>query len=200
MELFFVRHGETATNREKRLQGRSDAPLNKHGEQQAEQARAFFATRGIHFHDVYSSPLKRAEQTARIIAGEAAEIRKDDRLLEMDYGPYEGVSLANPPPELIRFFRDFVHNPAPDGMESLEHVTARLGGFIEWLKETAQGSVLVVTHAVAMRGALEYLTPESHGPYWPKYIGPCSVYHTELIGDSFTVPEEVLSLSCEPGV
>ena len=200
MDVYFVRHGETATNREKRLQGRSNAPLNKHGEQQAEQARAFFAARGIRFHDVYSSPLKRAEQTARIIAGETAEIRKDDRLLEMDYGPYEGVRLTNPPIELIRFFGDFVHNPAPDGMESLADVTRRLGGFIEWLKGTAQGNVLVVTHAVAMKGALEYLTPESHGAYWPKYIGTCSVYHTELTGNGFTVPEEVLSLNYEPGV
>ena len=200
MELYFVRHGETAKNREKRLQGRSNAPLNGHGEQQAEQARDFFAGRGIRFDEVYSSPLKRAEQTARIIAGETAEIRTDDRLMEMDYGPYEGVSLDRPPSELVRFFQDFVHNPAPDGMESLAHVTARMGGFIEWLKERSRGSILVVTHAIAMKGALEYLTPESRGTYWPKYIGTCSVYYTRLTESGFAVPEEVLALAYEPGV
>ena len=200
IELFFVRHGETAINREKRLQGRSNAPLNKRGEQQAEQVRAFFAENGVRFGEVYASPLKRAEQTARIISGEKTEIRKDDRLLEMDYGPYEGVSLNDLPPELIRFFQDFVHNPVPDGMESLADVTRRLGGFIECLKETARGSVLVVTHAVAMRGALEYLTPESHGSFWPIYIGPCSVYHTSFDGNGFSAPKEVFSLAYEPGV
>ena len=200
MELYFVRHGETEKNREKCLQGRSNAPLNMRGEQQAEQARVFFTECGIHFDEVYTSPLRRAEQTARIIAGETVKIRKDDRLLEMDYGPYEGASLENPPPELIRFFGDFVHNPAPAGMESLEQVIGRLGGFVEWLKGTARGSILIVTHAVAMKGALEYLTPESHGSYWPKYIGTCSVYHTSLIGDEFTVPEEIFTLVNEPGV
>ena len=200
MEIFFVRHGETEKNREKRLQGRSDAPLNGRGEQQAEQARAFFEENGIRFEKVYSSPLRRAEQTARIIAGGDAEIRKDIRLLEMDYGPYEGVSLEDPPPELIRFFSDFAHNPAPDGMESLSRVVSRLGEFVEWLRGEAQGSVLVVTHAVAMKGALEYLTPESGGAYWPKYIGTCSVYHTSLVNGAFTVPEEVFSLIYEPGV
>ena len=200
MELYFVRHGETEKNREKRLQGRSNAPLNTRGEQQAEQVRSFFAERGVQFDAVYASPLKRAEQTARIIAGETAEIRSDERLLEMDYGPYEGTSLENPPPEVVYFFKDFIHHPAPTGMESLEHVTRRLGEFIEWLKRTERGSVLIVTHAIAMKGALEYLTPDSCGAYWPKYIGTCSVYQTDLIADRFTIPKEVFSLVYEPGV
>lgn len=200
MTIYIVRHGETAKNREKCLQGRSDAPLNEKGVSQSEQARAFFEERGIRFDRVYSSPLRRAVQTARIIAGGQAEILTDDRLLEMDYGPYEGSSLENPAPELIRFFSDFVHNPAPEGMESLEHVVGRVGGFLREIRTDAPGNILISTHAIAMKGALEYLTPDAKGAYWPKYIANCGVYSAECQGGAYSVPEELLSLGYEPGV
>ena len=203
MKIWLVRHGETRKNKEKLLQGRSDAPLNENGIMQAEKVRDFFTENGIVFHSVYSSPLLRAVQTAEIIAGSYAKIHKDALLLEMDYGPYEGSSLENPAPEIVRFFSDFVHNPAPEGMESLEHVTARMRCFLERIKRingTHTQNVLVTTHAIAMKGALEYLTPKSKGSYWSKYIGTCSVYMTEFDGRRYGIPEEVFSISFEPGV
>ena len=103
MNLYLIRHGETAKNRQKLLQGRSDVPLNENGRKQARQAARFFEEKGIRFDRVYASPLIRAVETARIIAGEDAEILTDDRLLEMDYGPWEGCSLERPAPELTAF-------------------------------------------------------------------------------------------------
>ena len=70
------------------------------------------------------SPLLRVVQTAQIIAPDTP-ITTDERLLEMDYGLYEGANLENPPPELTVFFKDFVHNPAPSG----------IGNADTWLKE-----------------------------------------------------------------
>lgn len=200
MTIYLIRHGETAKNREKRLQGRSDSALNENGIRQSEQLREFFASGGIRFDSVYSSPLQRARQTARLVAGEQTEIITDERLLEMDYGPYEGSSLEAPAPELIRFFSDFAHNPAPEGMESLEHVTRRLGLFLNDIKNRCAGNVLIATHAIAMKGALEYLTPDSKGSYWSKYIGNCSVYTAELSSEGFGIPREIFSLTYEPGV
>lgn len=200
MTIYLVRHGETAKNREKRLQGRSDAPLNDNGIQQSEQVRDFFVNQGIFFDKVYSSPLKRAVQTAQIIAGDQAEIFTDDRLLEMDYGPYEGCNLENPAPELMFFFSDFVHNPAPEGMESLSHVTERLGIFLKRIQKDHSRNILIATHAIAMKGALEYLTPDSGGAYWSKYIGNCGVYKAEFADGEYSMPEEILSLGYEPGV
>ena len=200
MKVWFVRHGETAKNREKLLQGRSNAPLNDTGIRQAEKVRDCFKRHGISFDLVLSSPLIRATRTAGIIAGENTEIRTDERLLEMDYGPYEGTSLEHPSPEIIEFFSDFVHNPAPEGMESLEHVTERLGEFLNDLREEKAENVLVATHAIAMKGALEYLTPDSGGAYWSRYIGTCAVYGTEYDGKRYSVPEEVFFLNHEPGV
>ena len=200
MKIYLVRHGETAKNRERRLQGRSDVPLNEKGIFQSEQTRAFFASKAIRFGMVYSSPLQRAVQTARIIAGEQADILTDERLLEMDYGPYEGSTLEDPAPELMLFFRDFRHNPAPEGMEPLASVTERLGRFLREIRAGAAGDILISTHAIAMKGALEYLTPDAEGAYWSKYIGNCAVYAAELTEGGYGVPAEVFSCGGEPGV
>ena len=191
--IYIIRHGETRKNKEKLLQGRSNDPLNEAGIRQAEEARDFFKDRGVHFKKVYTSPLVRAVRTAEIIAGGAAEITADDRLLEMDYGPYEGTSLEPPAPEVLYFFMDFVNHPAPDGMESLESVTGRLGEFLEEIREEAAGGgdILISTHAIAMKGALEYLTPDSKGSYWSKYIGTCGIYQIGMRDGEYEVPFEI---------
>ena len=200
MRLYFVRHGQTANNRAKRLQGRSDSPLNEEGVRQAELVREFFAAHGIKVTKVYSSPLQRAVQTAEIISSGQAGIVCENRLLEMDYGPYEGCSLDSPPVEIIRFFQDFVHNPAPEGMESLSGVKQRLGSFLQDIRTESDETILVSTHAIAMKGALEYLDPGSNGSYWSKYISNCAVYRSGYSAGSFLVPEEIFSIGYEPGV
>ena len=178
--IYIIRHGQTEKNRANVLQGRSDIPLNDSGRQQAEEVRNRLIKAGIHFDLVYTSPLIRAVQTAAIIAEGIPQL-KDDRLIEMDYGPYEGMDLANPAPEVLEFFRDFVHNPAPNGMEPLQAIVFRLGSFLEEIREeAAEKNILISTHAIAMKGALEYLTPDSGGSYWSKFIGNCAVYTSEI--------------------
>ena len=203
--IYIVRHGETAKNKAQVLQGRSNAPLNDAGRLQAAKVRDFFANAGIRFAKVYSSPLTRAVQTGEIIAEKSSPLTRavqtgeiiaenvpvvtDDRLIEMDYGPYEGMDLNNPLPEVMEFFRDFVHNPAPKGMEQLSDVVARTGEFLEEVRQKAEsGNILISTHAIAMKGALEYLTPESKGAYWSKYIGNCAVYGVEVTADGWARP------------
>ena len=108
----------------------------------------------------------------------------------MDYGPYEGIDLQHLPPEILTFFSDFVHNPAPEGMEPLDAVVRRAGAFLEERCRTGE-NILISTHAIAMKGLLEYLTPESKGAYWSKYIGNCAVYITDYRDGVFTVPKEM---------
>lgn len=193
--LYIIRHGQTDKNKAAQLQGRSDISLNENGRKEAERAGAYFKSRGIAFDRCYSSPLQRAIETAEIVTGfQRSEIIIDDLLLEMDYGPYEGISLQNPPPEIITFFSDFVRNPAPDGMEQLPDVVGRLGEFLEKLPYAAadgvKENILISTHAIAMKGALEYLTPDSGGSYWSKNIGNCSIYAFDKEDGKFTVPKE----------
>ena len=142
------------------------------------------------FDRVISSPLIRAVQTARIVAP-GVSVETDDRLIEMDYGPYEGMELNAPAPEMIAFFGDSIHNPAPRGMEPLADVVARTGAFMEEIK-AYRGNVLVSTHAIAMKGILEYLMPDSNGGYWSKYIGNCAVYTVACGEDGYAAPIELL--------
>lgn len=184
--IYIIRHGQTDWNVRQLLQGRSDNPLNDTGIAQARAAAGRF--RGIRWARVYTSPLIRAIQTANIIAPDVVPI-VDDRLIEMDYGPYEGTDLTRLPPEVLDFFRNFAHVPAPEGMEQLSQVTARVGSFLEEIKDL-EGDILISTHAIAMKGLLEYLTPESKGSYWSRYVGNCGVYIAENRGGTILVPEE----------
>ena len=183
--IYIIRHGQTELNSRGVLQGRSDHALNETGIAQAREAAE--KLRGISFSAVWSSPLVRALQTAQIIApGLMPNV--DDRLIEMDYGPYEGADLNHLPQEVITFFQDFVHNPAPLGMEPLEAVVRRAGAFMEEYCHSTE-NILISTHAIAMKGILEYLTPDSNGAYWSKYIGNCEVYITAFRDGHFLVPK-----------
>ncbi len=188
--IFIVRHGQTDTNRKGLLQGRSDLSLNEAGRAQAEETARKLADRGVVFDRVFSSPLVRARQTAEILAP-GVPVTADPRLIEMDLGPYEGMELKKLPPEVTAFFRDFVHVPAPEGMEPLSEVEKRAGEFMESVRDL-RGNVLITTHAVAMKGLLEYLTPGSEGAYWSKFIGNCAVYVLSVENGAFTVPEELV--------
>lgn len=188
--IYILRHGQTAKNKAKSLQGRSDDPINDDGIKQARKVAEWFRQQGIVFDVIYSSPLKRAIDTGKIVAADAPVIL-DERLIEMDYGPYEGMDLMNPAPEIVTFFSDFVNNPAPEGMEPLSEVVKRAGQFMEDIKGDVKGkNVLISTHAIAMKGILESLTPDSKGSYWSTFIGNCAVYKTEIAGGSYSIPRE----------
>lgn len=198
--LYIIRHGQTANNKKKLLQGRSDMSLNEKGLEQAKAASELFTSIGVKFDKVYTSPLIRAIETANAIA-DGAEVIVDDRLIEMDYGPYEGMDLTSPSPEVMAFFMDFAGTPAPDGMEQLGSVVGRLGEFLEEIREEAvEKDILISTHAIAMKGALEYLTPDSNGGYWSKYIGNCAVYVSDTSDGTYKAPYEITEIEALPGV
>lgn len=187
--IFIIRHGQTDLNRAHVLQGRSNYPLNEKGTAQAEKAAVWFRENGIVFSHVFSSPLDRAVRTAAVCAPDM-NIITDERLTEMDYGPYEGTDLKSPPPEIVSFFRDFVRNPAPCGMEQLREVRERTG---EFLREVSglSGNILVSTHAIAMKGLLENLDAGAEGKYWSRYIGNCAVFGADHADGRFGRPLEM---------
>ena len=185
--IYIIRHGQTEMNYKRRLQGRSDVPLNDAGRAQAKEAAGRLA--GIPFDYVYSSPLKRAVETAEILVPSIPPVL-DDLLLEMDYGPYEGCDLTNLPPEVLVFFSDFIHEPAPAGMEQLNDVVKRAGEFLEEIRYL-EGNILISTHAIAMKGLIEYLTPEAKGKYWNIFIGNCAIYQAENHSGILGIPTEL---------
>ena len=92
MKIWIARHGQTDLNYARRMQGRTDEPLNSTGISQAQAMRSLLLAEygGLRFDAVFSSPLKRAVETASIIGGiPAEEVRIDSRLIETDFGIYE---------------------------------------------------------------------------------------------------------------
>lgn len=185
--IYIIRHGQTDMNSRRVLQGRSDLPLNSVGIAQARNAAD--RLRDISFSAVYSSPLMRAIQTAGIIAPEIPPMI-DIRLIEMDYGAYEGADLDRLPPEFAAFLRDFTHTPPPEGMETLDMLISRAGAFMESVRGMT-GNILISTHAVIMKGILEYLTPGSDGSYWSKHMGNCALYAADNGNGLIGIPAEL---------
>lgn len=189
--IYIIRHGQTDRNKDGLLLGSTDVPLNDQGRSEAEKVRDFLRSKDISFQTCYSSPMNRAVETAEIVTGlDRSAIITDELLREMDYGPFEGVNLHNPPEAIRTFFSDFVHNPAPDGMEPLDHVTERMGEFLEALPYDGKENILISTHAIALKGALEYLMPDSQGSWWARYIGTCALFVFDKKDGRFTRPKE----------
>jgi len=94
--LYFVRHGESEANRKKLFAGqKDDSPLTDEGREQARITGLEIKKRGITFDRIVSSPLKRAYETAEIIADvldlEVSMIALDARIQEYDMGIYTGT-------------------------------------------------------------------------------------------------------------
>lgn len=88
MKLYLMRHGETLFNTQKRVQGWCDSPLTENGIWQAEEAKQYFAKKGISFDAVYSSTQERATDTAKIVAPEYT-VTQLKGIKEMNFGSFE---------------------------------------------------------------------------------------------------------------
>ena len=148
--LYLVRHGETDWNSEGRLLSFTDQPLNARGERQAATLAADLAE--VRWERAISSPLVRARRTAEVVLAarqDAPPLSIDDRLREMDFGPYEGWSEAEleADPVAATRRRDGAQIP---GIEPEEAVAERARSFLASMGEAA-GTTLVVGHGRTLR-------------------------------------------------
>ena len=135
--LFLVRHGETVDNANKIMQGQTQGQLNEEGVRQAQQLRERLA--GTSIDAVVSSDLKRAVDTARIVAGpHGLEVVTTPLLRERDWGSFTG-----------RYIPDLKDEVWPDDIETLDAMLARAGRFLSFIKGDYAGKrVLAVGHGI----------------------------------------------------
>lgn len=172
MKIFLTRHGTTEWNADHRVQGITDIELDDLGRKMARETYSALFSRGIEFDIAFSSPLKRAMETASILAP-GLDLKVDDRLRELSFGPMEGgkvEEMSSDESSPFRFFKN-----APDrynelvknveGAESLEHLCRRSADFmslvIEPMLETdPDADILISTHGAQSRGIMMYVRNE----------------------------------------
>lgn len=160
MKIYLARHGQTDWNNEMRAQGRRDIPLNAMGRAQAVELRD--KIKDIDFDVVYSSPLKRAAETAEIAVGDRYDIIYDDRLLERSFGDFEG-KIIHSWTELVEGVNidDITLEKIEGEVEPVSSMLTRASDFIEYLKRTHDDDsvILVVGHG-AMSKAFDWVLSE----------------------------------------
>ena len=162
MKLYVARHGQTQWNAENKVCGRTDLPLTEVGMAQAQALAEKAADLGIDL--ILTSPLDRAHTMARIIADRCgAEVQVEERLIEQNYGVFEGVDrqdsgfLANKRQFAVRY----------PGGESMMDVAHRIYGLLEDVKREHDGkNVLLVCHGGVLRLVRSYFEPLTNDEFF----------------------------------
>lgn len=150
MKLYLIRHGQTRWNEEGKIQGKTDIPLNREGIAQAQLLAEAMERRPV--GAVYSSPLKRAYQTAACVAERQGLTPVPiDGLREVDFGLWEGMTWKEIEKQYPKDFALWDRNPAehtPTGGERREECRARCAASMEQiLRENEDGKdIAIVAH------------------------------------------------------
>ena len=154
--IIAVRHGETAWNRDTRIQGHTDIALNATGQWQARQLARALAQEPL--AAIYSSDLQRAQATAQAVAeATGAPLHLDAGLRERGFGAFEGRSFADIEaslPEQARRWRQREPDYAPEGGDTLLQLRARVHAATEGIAARHPGALLLL---VAHGGVLDVL-------------------------------------------
>ncbi len=223
MKLYIIRHGQTDWNVLRRLQGRTDISLNENGRSSARATAE--GMKDIHFDGVISSPLSRAMETAQIVLGLARKpgpvksmspgvqdmssqfgmpFLTDDRIQEMSFGVYEGLSGLNPDYALHDpDFHYFSDRPeifrAPAEGENCWDLVRRTGDFLTSLLEQAaleheagiEHTYLVSVHGAVTRAMLTNIEHTPVADFWKNGVPKnCAVSIVESCGEPWRLLEK----------
>lgn len=145
MDIVFIRHGSTELNENHVYGGVSDVKMSQKGISEIKNIEKYI--KNIEFDSVYTSPLKRAIESTRLIT---ESYRIDDRLSELNFGIFEGLNYDNIcdkyPEESKAWIKDVLNYRIPEG-ESLKDLFNRTKDFIDSISNgMGNGKILVVTH------------------------------------------------------
>ncbi len=174
--VYIFRHGETDWNTQKRAQGWIDIPLNDNGRSQAEKLASLLSPVGLEI--IYSSPLSRALETARIVAKSAnINVVVNEGLKEINLGIFSGKIIRvtdNPDEKKMDMSQDEIVVPSqlinnsdfvPLGGESMSQLDARAWNVLtEILKVTDCDKIGISTHSGLARSILRRFLPDCSFP------------------------------------
>ena len=190
MRLILVRHGETDWNAARRFQGQADIPLNRTGQRQAAAVARVLRCDAV--HAIIVSDMRRAQETARVIAAPLQlTVDPDPRWREMGFGDWEGLTydvLQHRHPKMLAAWHDDPLQVAPPNGETLTQVADRVRDAWHDLRATyADQTVVLVGHGGPLRVLLCLalgLPPEAH---WQFAIDPASLSELSVYGQGATL-------------
>jgi broad specificity phosphatase PhoE len=153
--IFLLRHGETAWNEERRVMGRLEIPLNRKGIAQAKRIARILPK--LEVHAIYSSPLKRALDTALIqVEQNKIPLEIEPDITEVAFGRWEGYRFDDliKDDAYLRFMRSPLKSAVPGG-ETIVGVQKRgLKAMQRAMQEVPKGRILLVSHGDVIRAIL----------------------------------------------
>ena len=192
--LYIFRHGETDSNAQKRMQGWLNVPLNANGVAQAQALAQKLA--GVKFDVVYSSPLSRALDTARVVVGNQQIVLNGD-LREWNMGDFCGhiVRLTDSPADTpIDMSGDIIYAPytllsnddyIPPNGESYNMFIARVrDALLDIVKNSDGNTIAIATHTGVAKNIIKQFTDVK----WPRGGMPNAEYlKLGYDGEKFTL-------------
>ena len=180
--ILLARHGETEWNRVGRWQGHADPPLNDAGRGQAEELAERLAGDGI--AAIYSSDLRRASQTAHVVADRLGlAVVEDAGLREIDVGSWSGLTRAEVEQRFPEGYARWLAGEIGHDGETREELAERVVGAVERIAaQHPDDTILVVTHGGAIRALRRYADGDPGDP-----IENCGTSSLELVDGVLTV-------------
>jgi len=197
--IVIIRHGQTAWNEGEgeRFRGRAKLDLDEKGARQAESTATRIAQWEI--AAIYSSPLKRALDTAKILADPLKLYPQLlEGLIDIDYGKWQGLSLKEAAADNNQLYELWLKSPQlvtfPQG-ESLEQVKRRVVATVETLVPRHQGQTIVlVSHKVVCKVLFCNLLGLDISHFWKVQQDPCAISIVEMWNTSLVIT--VLNDTC----
>lgn len=183
--IIIVRHGQTAWNegQGERLRGRADIELDAEGRAQARATAEKLLPYEV--AAVYSSPLRRAMTTARIIAEpRELQVQPLGELTDIDYGKWQGLTLKEAESDNEALYKLWLKNPEQvrfPGGEGLEDVRLRaLRGLEETASENPGRTIVMVSHKVVCKVLISNLVGLGNGGFWNIQQELCALNIVEM--------------------
>jgi len=168
MKIFLIRHGQTDLNEKSIFRGRMDVPLNDFGKKQASAVANRLLK--LNIRKIYTSPLKRTVETAKIIADKlniVAELEKD--LIDFDFGKWEGLSKETVKelyPDLYMLWLKEPHKVKIPKAENLDLVRTRISNMLNRILANTEGNIAIVSHRVVLKILICFALSLENSYFW----------------------------------
>jgi len=189
-QIYLVRHGQTAWNKARIFRGRTDVRLNEEGRREA--ARAARVLRDVPFSCIYTSPLSRAGETARIVSSaHSVPVRPDPAFIDIDYGAwteYWDTEARRKFRDQYRVWEESPHLVKFPGGESLADVRNRAMPRVRELARRHQReTIALVSHRVVLKVIICAVKGLDNSHFWKVRLDTGSISILESQGDTLRI-------------